>query len=59
LKKISFKYLQNTEQFGGGRVLVLYSFVGVRVNVALCWNKLALRRKPKNLHANSPTYYLL
>jgi len=27
--------------------------VGVRVGVAHCWNKLALRKKFRNLHAKS------
>jgi len=32
---------------------VLYSFVGVRVNVAPCSNKIALRKKLTNLHTKS------
>jgi len=38
---------------GAKWVLVLQSFVGVRVGLAPCWNKLTLRRKPKNLHAKT------
>jgi len=38
---------------GARRVLVLWSIVNVRVGVAPCWNKLALRRKSNNLHAKS------
>jgi len=30
-----------------------WRLVGVRVGVARCWNKLALRKKLRNLHAKS------
>jgi len=34
-------------------VLELWAFVGVRMGVAACWNKLALCKNPKNLNARS------
>jgi len=34
-------------------------FVGVRVGVAPCWNKLALRRELRNLHAEPNSLALI
>jgi len=51
--KLSFTFLQNIKNVGFGRTLVLWSFVGVRVAWHPTKKKLALRRKPKNLHVKS------